>query len=80
MKKFGALHLLGVLVECCAVVFLILCIASDINDDLFLPLALGCTAVGCGIGLVIQRKAQKSQERAISAICRRQRCIRRCYL
>lgn len=55
-------HIIGLLIECCAIVFLVLCITTDINDDLFLPLALGCTAVGSSIGLAIQMKARKKNK------------------
>ena len=59
MKKFGAKHIIGLLFCCCAAVFLVLCLATDLNDGLFLPLALGCVTVGSCMSLAIQLEARK---------------------
>lgn len=60
MKKFGVKHLIAVIAEVCAVVFLVLCMATDINDELFLPLALGCNVVGMLIGIWIQAEVRRN--------------------
>lgn len=59
MKKYGVKGLLALLVELAAAVFLSLCIFTDCNDDLFLPLALGCTCIGCCLSLAVQIEAKK---------------------
>lgn len=62
MKKIGVKHIIGIIVECCALVLIVLCIATDINDNLFLPLALGCVCVGSVIGLYIQIQERKKNK------------------
>lgn len=54
MKKFTVKHLIGLILECCALTLIVLCLATDINDKLFLPLALGFVSVGSVIFLYIQ--------------------------
>lgn len=60
MKKFTVKHLLGLMIECCALVLFVLCIATDINDKLFLPLAQGCVSIGAVIVLHIHWQARKN--------------------
>lgn len=62
MKKIGVKHLFWIIFECCALVFLVLCLATDINDDLFLPLALGCVCIGSIFNLVTQHGAHKKSK------------------
>ena len=59
MKKYGFMGILGLTVELTAAVFLALCIFTDWNDDVFLPVALCCTCVGSAISLIMQLKARK---------------------
>lgn len=64
MKKYGIKGILGITFALVGLVFLIICTATDINDDLFLPLALGCEVVGEALNLWFQlemRKKSKSE-------------------
>jgi hypothetical protein len=63
MKKIGIKGIIVLIFECCALVFLILCIATDLNDDLFLPLSLGCVCIGSAINLVIQKEMCKKDKK-----------------
>ena len=40
-------------------IFVAICIATDINDDLFLPLALGCAVIGLVLNFLLQREARR---------------------
>ena len=62
MKKFTVKHLIGLILECCALVLFVLCIATDINDNLFQPLAICCMCVGTVIILSIKRQARKNDK------------------
>lgn len=41
-KKMKWWQIAGLLIDLAGAAFLIVCIATDINDDVFLPAALGC--------------------------------------
>lgn len=62
MKKFGAKGIVGLIFEGLALIFLSICIATDINDDLFLPLALGCVIIGSLLSFLLQLEVRKRNQ------------------
>lgn len=59
MKKYGIKGILGLIMELIAAVFLVLCIFTDWNDDIFLPLALLCVCIGNCLSLALQIENRK---------------------
>lgn len=58
-KKFTLWHAISLALAVTGLVFLTLCIATDINYKLFLPLALGFTLLANVISIVMQVRANK---------------------
>ena len=59
MKKYGFKGILGFVFGGLGLIFVAICIATDINDDLFLPLALGCAVIGLVLNFLLQREARR---------------------
>lgn len=51
----------GLAINFVGAVFLVLCIATDINDDLYLPLALFCIVIANALQLVINIRNNKKK-------------------
>lgn len=62
MKKLGIKGILGIFFTFCGLVFIALSVFTDINDGLFLPIALGCVCISSLISFIMQRKAKKTKD------------------
>ena len=63
MKKYGIKGILGLIFEGLALIFLTISIATDANDDLFLPLALLCVSIGSLLSFLLQLEVRKRNQK-----------------
>ena len=59
MKKYGVKGIMGFVFSGMGLVFMMLCITTDINNDLFLALALACASIGLGFSYLLQLDERK---------------------
>ena len=62
MKKYGVKGILGFVFSGLGLIFVAISIATDINDELFLPLALGCAVIGLAMNCLLQREARRKSK------------------